>query len=137
MEDSDSPTKSRKITNRTLGRSFICAFRGLAFAFRTQRNFRIHIIAMVVAIALGLFVGLSIMEWGLIIFAIGFVLSAELFNTAVERLGDHIAEGNWNQTVKHLKDIAAAAVLISAIMALAVGIIVIFIPLADKLIGLS
>ena len=90
---------------------------------------------MVVAIALGLFVGLSIMEWGLIIFAIGFVLSAELFNTAVERLGDHIAEGNWNQTVKHLKDIAAAAVLISAIMALAVGIIVIFIPLADKLIG--
>lgn len=135
MEGADTPLESRRTANRSLGASFTCAFRGLWLAVRTQRNFRIHLIATAVVVALGLILGMSVIEWGLVIFAIGFVLSAELFNTAVERLGDHVAEGTWNETVRHLKDIAAAAVLISSIMALAVGVIIIFIPLIEKLLG--
>ncbi len=125
--------QSNRNANRSLGGSFACACRGLWFAVRTQRNFRIHLIATAVVVALGLMVHLGVMEWGLVIFAIGFVLSAELFNTAVERLGDEISSGTWSQAVKHLKDIAAAAVLISAVMALAVGIIIIFIPLIEQI----
>jgi diacylglycerol kinase len=65
---------------------------------------------------------------GLIILIIGFVLVAELFNTAIERLGDEAANGVQKQLIKRAKDIAAAGVLLSALTALILGILFLVIP---------
>ena len=64
------------------------AINGLLSALKTERNLRIDIAAMLVAIAFGFYLKLSIITWGLIILVISFVLVVELFNTAIERLGD-------------------------------------------------
>ena len=114
-------------------KSFAYAFNGLRSALKTERNLRIHIVAMCLAVILGLYLGLTTIEWGLIIFAIGFVFFAELINTAIERLGDEAANGQYKKAVKNAKDTAAAAVMLSALIALIIGILVLFIPLVNKL----
>jgi len=110
-------------------KSLSYALDGLRSALKTERNLRIHIIAMCLAVALGFYLGLSLTEWGFVIFAIGFVLVAELFNTAMERLGDEAANGKRKQVIKKAKDIAAAAVLLSAVTALIIGILFLIVPL--------
>jgi diacylglycerol kinase len=115
---------------RSLVRSFACAFRGIYITLQSERSYRIHFIALVVAVALGLYLHLSVLEWALITFSIGFVLVAELFNTVVERLGDEVAGGKHHEMVRNIKDISAAAVLLSAITALIIGVLILFIPLA-------
>ena len=113
-------------------KSLSYALEGLRSALKTERNLRIHIIAMCLAVALGFYLGLSQIEWGFVIFAIGFVLVAELFNTAMERLGDETANGKQKQTIKRAKDTAAAAVLLSAVTALIIGILFLIVPLVQR-----
>ena len=109
-------------------KSITYALDGLFSALKTERNLRIHIIAMFIAVALGFYLKLSIMQWGIIILVTGFVLVAELFNTAIERLGDEAANGIEKRLIKKAKDIAAAGVLLSSITALIIGILFLFIP---------
>lgn len=114
-------------------RSFAFAIAGIRVAFKSERNFRIHIVAMGIVIAAGLYLKLSMLSWGLVILSIGFVLAAELFNTAVERLGEEVADGKKKQLVKNAKDISAAAVLISALTALAIGTLCLLVPFARRI----
>jgi len=109
-------------------KSVTYAINGLLSALKTERNLRIDIAAMLIAIAFGFYLKLSIITWGLIILVIGFVLVAELFNTAIERLGDEAANGVQKQLIKRAKDIAAAGVLLSALTALILGILFLVIP---------
>ena len=109
-------------------KSVTYAINGLLSALKTERNLRIDIAAMLIAIAFGFYLKLSIITWGLIILVGGFVLVAELFNTAIERLGDEAANGNQKQLIKKAKDIAAAGVLLSALTALILGILFLVIP---------
>ena len=104
------------------------ALDGFFSALKTERNLRIHIIALFIAVVLGLYLKLPMMEWGIIILVIGFVLVAELFNTAIERLGDEVANGTQKKLIKKAKDIAAAGVLLSAITALIIGVLFLVIP---------
>jgi diacylglycerol kinase len=104
------------------------AINGLISALKTERNLRIDIAAMLIAIAFGFYLKLTIITWGLMILVIGFVLVAELFNTAIERLGDEAANGVQKQLIKRAKDIAAAGVLLSALTALILGILFLLIP---------
>jgi len=117
-------------------KSLACAVKGIYIAFKSERNFRIHVVALCLAVALGFYLSLDIMEWGLIIFSIGFVLVAELFNTTLERLGDEVADGEEKQLIQNAKDISAAAVLLAAITALIIGIIVLFVPFIQKMLEL-
>ncbi len=117
-------------------KGFAYAFRGIWITFKSERNFKIHTVALCLVVAMGLYLHLSALEWGLTIFAIGFVLVAELFNTAIERIGDEVASGKVNSFVRNIKDISAAAVLLSALTALIIGIIILFIPLIQKLLQL-
>ena len=112
------------------------AFSGIRTAFVSERNFRIQVVMLCLSVALGLYVGLSIVAWSLVILSMGFVLVAELFNTAVERLGDEAAHGAHNGLVKKAKDISAAAVLLSALTALIIGIMFLIVPLIHRLFGL-
>jgi undecaprenol kinase len=122
-----------KKIKRPLIKSFACAFRGIYVAFKSERSFRIHVLALVLAVAAGFFLYLSVLEWCLVVFAAGFVLAAELFNTMIERLSDEISDGKRSETIRNVKDISAAAVGISALTALVVGILVLIIPLIRKL----
>jgi diacylglycerol kinase len=114
-------------------KSFAYAFRGIFTTIKSERNFKIQMVALVLVIALGFYLGLSAVEWGFVIVAIGFVLVSELFNTALERLSDKVAGGQRDRAIGTVKDISAGAVLVSALTALVIGIIFLFIPLGEKL----
>jgi diacylglycerol kinase len=107
-------------------RSFGYAFKGLVYAFKTQLNFRIHCISALFVIILGLYVRLLITEWLWLFFAIGLVMILELVNSALEVLVDLISP-QQQPKAGAIKDIAAAAVLISALVALIIGLFI-FVP---------
>jgi diacylglycerol kinase len=110
------------------------AFCGIEHAFRLGRNIKIQLVTIFIAIILGLYVGLKSIEWIIVLIASGNVLTAELFNTAVERLCDEVTGGNQRVLIKSAKDISAGAVLISALLLLAVWIVLIIIPIFKQII---
>jgi len=111
--------------------SFRYAFNGLSSLFRKELNARIHFLAALIVIILGIVLNISLTEWCLIIIVIGLVFLAELFNTALEALSD-IVDPEWNEKIMKVKDYAAAAVFISAIVSVVVGGLI-FIPKLLKL----
>jgi len=104
-------------------RSFAHAFAGLRTFFATQRNARIHAVAAAGALALGVLADLTRPEWCAILLAIALVFAAEALNTALEFLAD-AAVPEVHPLVKKAKDVAAAAVLIAAAVAVAVGVLI-------------
>lgn len=106
--------------------SFRYAFNGLRSLIRNEHNARIHLMALLGVIILGIILKISFPEWCLLSIVIGLVFVAELFNTALETLSD-IVEHEWNDKIKNVKDYAAAAVLVSAIVSVIVGGLI-FIP---------
>jgi diacylglycerol kinase len=112
-------------------KSFVYAFNGLRVLIKEEHNARIHAVTTIFVIVLGAWLGISTSEWIAIIFAIGFVFAMETVNSAIENLADFITKEKQD-TIKKVKDLAASAVLISAICALIVGL-VIFIPKILKL----
>ncbi len=102
--------------------SFRCAFAGLAWAFRTQRNFRIHIAACMIAIIAGVGVNLSDWKWCILGLCIALVIAAELLNTAIEMLCDRLIPER-DESVRRIKDVSAAAVLVCAGVSLLVGLL--------------
>ncbi len=88
-----------------------------------EHNFRIHLIAAVSVIAAGFYFDLQKSDWLFLVFAIGFVLVAELFNSAIELLADFISPGR-NEMIGKLKDIAAGAVLIAVITSVIAGVLI-------------
>lgn len=106
--------------------SFVYAFKGLVHAFKTQLNFKIHCLGAVLTITLGVYVNLSLTEWIGIAIAIGLVMIVELINTAIEILVDLVSPQKQPKAGT-IKDLAAAAVLVSAMVALTIGLFI-FIP---------
>ncbi len=106
--------------------SFSYAFSGLVYAFKTQLNFKIHCVVAVLVIALGVYSKLALAEWLWIIFAIGLVVIIELLNTAIEVLVDLISPQKQPKAGV-IKDVAAAAVLVSALTAVIIGLCI-FVP---------
>lgn len=100
--------------------SFKYAFQGFSYAAKSQLNFRIHLAITVFALLLGWYLHISAAEWLWIMLTIALVLTAELLNTAIEILTDLVSPG-WNEKAGHIKDVSAAAVTITAVLALGVG----------------
>ncbi len=101
--------------------SFKYAWEGVSYAFRTQRNFRIHTSVGSLAIGLGVFLQVSLVEISIITLTIGAVLAMELLNTAIESLVDLSVEQTYHQLAKIAKDCAAAAVLVSSFAAILIA----------------
>lgn len=101
--------------------SFRHALRGIACSLRQQRNLRIHAVATVAVLSLGLTAGLPDWKWVALWLAIGMVWSAELLNTAIEGLCD-LVQPAQDERVRRIKDAAAGAVLVAALAAVAVGV---------------
>lgn len=107
-------------------KSFGYAWKGITTFIIHEHNALLHFIATITVLTVAGIVGVSRNEWLALIFAIGFVWVAEMFNTCIERIMDFISVTPHND-IKFIKDLAAAAVLVAAITALIVGGIV-FIP---------
>lgn len=107
-------------------KSFGYAFSGLGHAFKSQFNFKVHVLALTVVGVSGWYFCLQPVEWLAIIVAAGMVLIAELFNTAIEVLVDLVSP-DIHPKAKIIKDVAAAAVLVAAIASVVIGLII-FIP---------
>lgn len=110
---------------KKLIRSFGYAFKGVVYAAATQLNFRIHLVATILAVFLGYALTISVNEWQWIILCIAIVLMAELFNTAIEMLTDLVSP-EYNKIAGRVKDMGAGAVVIAAIFALITGVIIFF-----------
>lgn len=117
-------TKNSFIKSRI--KSFGYAFQGLKTMLKEEPNFWIHLLATLVVVSAGFWFNITTYEWVAVLFAIAMVLAAEIFNTAIENLSDAITK-EQNPHIKKTKDLAAAAVLITAIAALTIGLII-FIP---------
>ena len=107
--------------NQPLLRRFRFAFLGLAAAWRTEANFRIQLIAFGAVVIVLLILKIEPIWWALVLLTSGAVLAAELFNTALEHLADHL-HPETHPRIQIVKDCAAAAVLVTAGAASAVGI---------------
>ncbi|HLX58167.1 MAG TPA: diacylglycerol kinase family protein [Ktedonobacteraceae bacterium] len=103
--------------------AFGYAFSGLWYAFRTQINMKVHISLAVLAIALGIFLHITAVEFAIIFLAIAGVLITEMFNTVIERCVD-LASPTYHPLAKAAKDMAAGAVLLSAIMAIIIALFI-------------
>ncbi len=107
-------------------KSFAFAFNGLRILFKEEHNSRVHLFATITVIIAAILFEVNIYEWVAIIFAIGLVITVEIINTAIENIADYLTTDK-NEKIKKIKDLSAAAVLISAMTALLIGLIV-FLP---------
>ena len=106
-------------------RSFKYAFNGVGILIQ-ENNTRFHLLATIIACLSGVYLGLSHVEWVLILIQIGLVLGAEAFNTAIEKLCNFVSPTH-HTLIGQVKDLAAAGVLITSCIAAIIGI-VIFLP---------
>lgn len=114
-----------KIKNDNFIEAWYNAINGIIYTATTQRNFRIQLILAVIVLALSLFYGLSTTEFLCLVFALFFVIFAEMVNTAIETVVDLFVDV-YHPKAKIAKDVAAGAVVLSACNALIVGYFVFF-----------
>ena len=117
------PPQSQKSEWAKFLASFGYAFAGLWYALRTQRNTWIHVTIAILAILLGIVLRISAVEFAMIFVAITVVFIAEMFNTVFELCVD-LASPEYNPLAKIAKDVAAGAVLLSAMLAVVIGLFV-------------
>lgn len=119
MEDKN--TQNFSLIKRA--KSFTHAGRGLWIFLKTTHNAWVHLCVLVLAMVLGVYFGISNIEFVLIIFAGGLVLAAEAFNTAIE-IDMDLTSPDPHPHARDTKDVAAGAVLIASVAALLVGVLI-------------
>ena len=107
-------------------KSFKFAWQGIKTCAGHEQNITFHLIVAVLVIVAGFCFDITHTEWLSVIICIGMVITAELFNSAIERLVDLVSP-QWHKIAGEVKDIAAGAVLVTAIAAAIVGLMV-FVP---------
>jgi diacylglycerol kinase len=115
--------KMEKFSVRKRIKSFGYAFNGLKVMFFEEHNSRIHLFITGIVVVFMLIFRFTLTEYGMLAFAIGLVFAAELFNSAIENIADHISPEK-NERIKKVKDLSAAAVLVCAVTAFAIGCLV-------------
>ncbi|HEY1200328.1 MAG TPA: diacylglycerol kinase family protein [Niastella sp.] len=118
--------KSQGFSIRARLRSFRFAMAGISSFFVREHNAWLHFMATIAVFILAALVGVTKTELLALVFAVGFVWVAEMFNTCIERVMDFVSI-KQDAEIKFIKDLAAGAVLTAAITALIVGLVV-FIP---------
>jgi diacylglycerol kinase (ATP) len=117
-----SPSRARRVDVRRTLYSFRHAGRGFAWAFSSQANVRVHLVAAAVVLVAALLLRFSSIEFVGLVLCFAIVIAAELFNTALEVLIDY-AWPEHHPMIGRAKDVAAAAVLVAAVGAAVVGVL--------------
>jgi diacylglycerol kinase len=117
-------TRSFSISKRL--KSFTFALNGLKILLREEHNARIHAAAVVCVTVAGFLLHISAAEWTVAVACFGLVIALEAVNSAIENICDFVSP-QQNETVRKVKDLSAAAVLIAAICAAIAGVII-FLP---------
>lgn len=108
---------------KSLLKSFKYAFEGMAHAFHTQRNMKIHFVTATVVVIVSLILRLEADEFLWIFLAITLVLLSEVLNSFFEEFLDFV-NPEYHEKVKHMKDMAAGGVLTAAVFAVTVAVII-------------
>lgn len=110
---------------RTLGESFFYAISGILYALKTQRNIKIHFMTTLLIILFSILLKLNITEVLIVAITIALVLTAEMINTAIEAVVDMFTQ-EYHPLAQAAKNVAAGAVLISALNAVVVGYLIFY-----------
>ena len=113
----------RKNKNSSLLESFNSAFNGFLYVLKNERNLKLHIIIGIIVILTGLFFKISLNDFLILLLLITLVISAEVFNTAIEMILDLIEENRSSQ-IKVIKDISASSVLVVSILSVVCGYLI-------------
>ena len=113
--------------------SFRYAAQGLVYGFRSQRNFRIHVVIGSLVFALGLWLQLPTAQLAVLVLTVAAVLVLELINTATEAVVDLAIGRRFHPLARIAKDCAAAAVLVAAISSLVIAVLLLLPPLLVRL----
>lgn len=114
---------------------FVYAFQGLFVLAKAERNFKFHLFSFICISLVGFYFQIDKNEWLAILIISSIVLTAEALNSAIEKLCNHL-HPEIHPSIKQVKDISAAAVLISSIIAIAIAAII-FIPKIMLLFGIK
>lgn len=112
--------------------SFKNAFAGLHYAITSQPNFRVHCFLASIAVATGLFLGVSFLEMTVLVLTIIIGLAVEMANTAIESVTDLVTE-EWRESAKIAKDVSAGMMLLTAAGAVLVAFLILGPKLAERL----
>ncbi len=108
--------------NSNLAEAFYHAFVGLGVAVGGERNLKIQCLLATIAVSLAAWLRFDPVSWSLLFLAIGMVVTAEMLNTAIERVVDLAAGGEYHALARDAKDVAAGAVVIASVTAAAIGV---------------
>jgi len=111
------------MTIKYLKNKFKYAFKGIAIAFHTDNSFKIHFAAAFIVLTGAYLLNFSLLEWILCLFAVAFVITAEMFNTAIEYLV-RLFTDEYHEIAEKLLDISAGAVLLATLTSVAAGILI-------------
>ena len=113
-----------KFQSRSFQKSVMYALNGVRLAFRSQRNFRKHLVIALLTLAIAFFLRVSIVEFCIILFANTLVLVCEMFNSVIEFVIDAYYKNKWSKLAKLAKDIGAGAVLVSASISAIISLLI-------------
>ena len=113
-----------KFQSRNFSRSVMYALNGVRLAFRSQRNFRKHLVIAIFSLSFAFLLKVTIIEFCLILFANMLVLVMEMINSVIEFVIDAYYKNKWAKLAKLAKDISAGAVLISACVSATITILI-------------
>ncbi|MCZ0716920.1 diacylglycerol kinase family protein [Aerococcus kribbianus] len=120
-------TKEKTDKNHSFFESLSYALEGIQFAIKNERNLRFQVLAAIVASGLAYLLGVSAVEWLILILIYALVILMEFVNTIAEWTIDLVTNNSYHPIAKHVKDVAAGGVLIAALLAILVGAII-FVP---------
>lgn len=124
----------QRFTLARRAKSFAYAFAGIAHVMRTQHNAWIHAVINVAVVALALWLGVSALEWAVLVLAMMAVWVTEFINSALEATVD-LATDEHKTLAGSAKDVAAGAVLVAAAGSVIIGLLVLGPPLWSRLVG--
>ena len=111
------------------------AFRGWWYVLKTQQNAWIHSLFATAVVLVGLWVGLTPLDWAVIVLTIAMVFTAEFINTAIEAVVD-LASPVHHPLAKVGKDVGAGALLVAALAGIVIGLLIIGPPLWTRILSL-
>ena len=113
-----------KFKSQGLGNTFKNARKGMRLASKAERNIRVHFIVGSLVLIFAFVLSLSITKVCVLLLTIGFVVVAEMLNSAIEFSLDAVFRNRYNKLVGMAKDISAGAVMFATVIAVAIGIMI-------------